>query len=376
MKVSRRELLLFALLTALQAFAPRPGQTEPGPGAAGVVFLLTVAQGAALVLWRDRPGRMLAAVTGAYVSATLLDPVMPPLLLLAALVEQARRRPFRAGLLSGAAAVGAMAVAGVVAIAWRGGPTPDLIATYVLLATVALLAGLVLAARTAEREALRRRSAAEERLRIAHDLHDVVGHGLASIAVQSSTAPMALAAGRETGALTALAAAESASRQALTETRELVSLLSVDGEPGLSSLDQLIASVSGRALQVDLLVTGDPQKASATAGRAAYRVVQESLTNVVRHSGARRAAVQVDVSEGQIRVSVRDEGKDGTGLDAAAGAGSGSGLTGMRRRVEVLGGTVEAGPRADCAGWQVRAVLPNSVAGQARTAERAPRGAT
>jgi len=212
----------------------------------------------------------------------------------------------------------------------------------------------------------------EERLRIAHDLHDVVGHGLASIAVQSSTARMALAAGREEEALAALSAAERASRQALAETRELVAVLGRDADQNLSNLDRLVASVSGRSLRVDLHVYGDPRMVSAQASRAAYRVIQESLTNVVRHSGAKRADVQVDVSDERVRITVCDEGSTAAAPDTAV-PDSGTGLTAMRQRVEALRGTVEAGPRSDSAGWRVSAILPNALATRPRDVDRGPR---
>ena len=372
MKVRRRELLLFVLLTLLQAFGPRTGQAEPGSAVAGLVTLLAIVQGAAVLLWRDRPGRMLTVVTAAYIAAAILYPIMPPYVLLAALVLQARRRSFRPALMQGVGAIAAMAAGCVVAVRWRDGPAADTIALYVLLAAIALLGGLLAAARAAEREALRRRAMVEERLRIAHDLHDVVGHGLASIAVQSSTARMALAAGREEEALAALSAAERASRQALAETRELVAVLGRDADQDLSNLDRLVASVSGRSLRLDLHVYGDPRMVSAQASRAAYRVIQESLTNVVRHSGAKRADVQVDVSDERVRITVCDEGSTAAGADAAV-PNSGTGLTAMRQRVEALRGTVEAGPRPDSAGWRVSAILPNALATRPRDVDRGPR---
>jgi signal transduction histidine kinase len=365
-------LLLVVLLTLLQAFGVRTGQAEPGPAVAGLVTVLAIVQGAAVLLWRDRPGRMLTLVTAAYIAAAILYPIMPPYVLLAALVLQARRRPFRPALFGGVGAIAAMAAGCVVAVTWRDGPAADTIALYVLLAAIALLGGLLAAARTAEREALRRRAMVEERLRIAHDLHDVVGHGLASIAVQSSTARMALAAGREEEALAALSAAETASRQALAETRELVAVLGRESDQDLSNLDRLVASVSGRSLRVDLQVHGDPRMVSVQASRAAYRVVQESLTNVVRHSGAKRADVQVDVSDERVRIVVCDEGSTAAAAEAAVPA-SGTGLTAMRQRVEALRGTVEAGPRPDSAGWRVTAVLPNALATRPRDADRSPR---
>jgi signal transduction histidine kinase len=370
-KVRRRELLLIALLTLLQA-GVRTGQAEPRPAVAGLVTVLAIVQGAAVLLWRDRPGRMLTLVTAAYIAAAILYPIMPPYVLLAALVLQARRRPFRPALIGGVGAIAAMAAGCVIAVTWRDGPAADTIALYVLLAAIALLGGLLAAARTAEREALRRRAMVEERLRIAHDLHDVVGHGLASIAVQSSTARMALAAGREEEALAALSAAERASRQALAETRELVAVLGRDSDQDLSNLDRLVASVSGRSLRVDLQVNGDPRMVSVQASRAAYRVVQESLTNVVRHSGAKRTDVQVDVSDERVRITVCDEGSTAAAAGAAVPA-SGTGLTAMRQRVEALRGTVEAGPRPDSAGWRVTAVLPNALATRPRDADRGPR---
>jgi hypothetical protein len=109
-KVRRRELLLLVLLTLLQAFGPRTGRVEPSSVVAGLVTVLGIVQGAAVLLWRDRPGRMLTVVTAAYVAAAILYPIMPPYVLLAALVLQARRRPFRPALIEGVGAIAATAV--------------------------------------------------------------------------------------------------------------------------------------------------------------------------------------------------------------------------------------------------------------------------
>jgi signal transduction histidine kinase len=220
-----------------------------------------------------------------------------------------------------------------------------------------------------EREQDARRRIAEERLRIARDLHDAVGHQLALISVQSNVAGQALdsdtAAARE-----ALAHVKSASRRALGELRDTVTLLRQPGEavaplaipaPGLDGLDGLLASLCASGLKVDRLVEGAVLPLAPAADLTAYRVVQESLTNVYKHSGGRRARLTLDYGRDALRITVDDLGSRGSGprrelAPAAAPAGR-HGIVGMRERVLALGGHFTAGPRADGA-FQVIAVLP------------------
>jgi signal transduction histidine kinase len=225
-----------------------------------------------------------------------------------------------------------------------------------------------LEARTAELEQARgelaRRAVAEERLRIARELHDVVAHSMSVIAVQSGVG--AHVADSQPGeARKALAAIEATSRAALEELRRLLGVLRQDGEPqgslapapGLADLDTLLGQVGEAGLEVKLRVKGTRSRLPLGVDLSAYRIVQEALTNVVKHAGPAQAQVTVCYGDGEVTVEVTD---DGRGAAAPAGdgqAGSGHGLVGMRERVALFGGDLEAGPRPG-GGYRVAARLP------------------
>jgi signal transduction histidine kinase len=199
--------------------------------------------------------------------------------------------------------------------------------------------------RRAVKQAEDRRRAAEERLRIARDLHDGVAHAMATINVQAAAASHVLA-NRPEAAGAALAAIRQASGEALDELTAMLKLLrepvSRAPAPGLGTLADLVGTVRAAGLPVSLTVDGPAEAVPAAVGTAAYRIVQESLTNVVRHAGASRALVTVTASAKRLAVEVRD---DGTGKGEWSGAGVG--ITGMRERAEATGGRLVAGPAAD-----------------------------
>jgi signal transduction histidine kinase len=221
----------------------------------------------------------------------------------------------------------------------------------------------------AEAEAATERALAAERARIASELHDVVTHNVSVMIVQAGAARKIMASS-PADAEDALLAVESTGREAMTELRNLLGLLSpaADGQetgpaqpavfqpqPGLGELDALIGRVSAAGLPVELRVSGEPWPLSPGADLAAYRVVQEGLTNVLRHAG--RAAATVDVEWGdELVITIIDDGDD-----AAPGKGGGGtpgrGLLGLRERLGLYGGDLAAGPRP-AGGWQIRAVMP------------------
>jgi signal transduction histidine kinase len=228
--------------------------------------------------------------------------------------------------------------------------------------------------RTAELERARaelaRRAVAEERLRLARELHDVVAHSISVIAVQSGVGAH-VAESQPEEAAKALAAIEATSRAALTELRRLLGVLRQEGEPqgslapvpGLADLDALLAEVAKAGLAVRLRVEGTPWQLPAGVDLSAYRIVQEALTNVVKHAGEARAHVTIGYGDQDVTVEVTD---DGLGVTAPAGDGQGKvghGLIGMRERVQVFGGDLEAGPRPG-GGFRVAARLP--LAGERR----------
>ncbi|MGW1715149.1 sensor histidine kinase [Streptomyces sp. NPDC002156] len=211
----------------------------------------------------------------------------------------------------------------------------------------------------AERAQAARRRADEERLRIARELHDVLAHSISVINVQAGVG-LALLDSDPEQARTALTTIKAASKEALGEVRQVLDTLRTPGDaprapaPGLDRLPELVEQAAGAGLTVE--VRGEVPKLPPGADLAAFRIVQEALTNVVRHSGSRHARVRVDAADGVLRLRVDDDGP-ATGADAG---GSGNGLAGMRERAAALGGTIEAGPRAD-GGFRVLAVLPLKV---------------
>ncbi|WP_422770867.1 sensor histidine kinase [Plantactinospora sp. WMMC1484] len=207
-----------------------------------------------------------------------------------------------------------------------------------------------------------RRLADEERLRIAQEVHDVVGHGLAAINMQAEIA-LHLLAKRPEQAETALTAISRTSREALDELRVTLSVVRRDAAaervpvPGLDQVPALTARLRRSGLPVTLEVVGERRALPVAVDLAAYRVVQESLTNVLRHAGAASASVRIGYLPAGVTVEVLDTGRGGSGV---AGPGAGHGLTGMRERVDALGGVLEVGPRAG-SGFRVFARLPTGV---------------
>jgi signal transduction histidine kinase len=217
------------------------------------------------------------------------------------------------------------------------------------------------AERTREEEA--RRRVDEERLRIARELHDVVSHTIGVISVQAGVAAHLLER-RPDKAAESLAAIRQASDEALGELHAMLGVLRErDGDggtplapaPGLDELDALVAQAAGAGVEVQVSLEGAPRPLPAAVDLACYRVVQESLTNVVRHAGASRAEITVRHDDGRVVVEVTDDGHGPNG--SGNGKSGGQGIVGMRERARALGGTLEAGPRPG-GGFRVQAVLP------------------
>ena len=209
----------------------------------------------------------------------------------------------------------------------------------------------------AAEEAARRRSS-EERLRIARELHDIIGHSLGTIAVQAGVGRHLMETDPDKGA-DALDSIARISRDSLDEVRSVVAALRDDEPPyhptpGLADLPDLVETVRGTGLTVALRLPEDIEAVPRQTGAAVYRITREALTNVLRHAGAAHASVQVDHHDGRVEVAIRDDGAgDGRGPDS----GTGHGITGMRERAEALGGSLSAGPASD-GGFVVTASLP------------------
>ena len=211
------------------------------------------------------------------------------------------------------------------------------------------------------RDEAARRMAMEERLRIARELHDSLTHSISVIQVQAGVA-VHLARKRGEDVPPALLAIQEAGSDASRELRAtLGALRSEEDGSGLSQLDSLVARARAAGLPVTVTVTGAERPLPPDVDQAAYRIVQEALTNVSRHAGAACASVRLHYTRETLSVQVVDDGK---GPDVSTGtstgirsSGPGLGLVGMRERVSALGGRLQAGPQDD-GGFQVRAELP------------------
>ena len=216
-----------------------------------------------------------------------------------------------------------------------------------------------LAEQAREAEALR--AVVEERTRIARELHDIVGHSVSVMTVQTSGVRRLLRPEQEQER-EALLAVERTGREALAEMRRVVGALRDPEEapalaprPSLLRIDKLVAQARETGLPVDLAVEGEPIPLTAGVDLTAYRLVQEGLTNAIKHAEARHADVRVRYDRDHVEIEVCD---DGLGSDGAGSTGSsGHGLVGMRERVSIYGGDLEAGPRAE-GGFRLRARLP------------------
>ncbi|MEV0897536.1 sensor histidine kinase [Actinoplanes sp. NPDC049802] len=198
-----------------------------------------------------------------------------------------------------------------------------------------------------ELEAGRRR--AEERVEIARDLHDVVSHTLAVVGVHLNVALDAFDEEPEE-AKASLKLAQEVRGRAMTDLKTLVGVLREDDLPAMESLERLISRVRDAGLHVSFNAVGDPVELPAPVATAVYRVVQESLTNTVRHAGATRVGVTLRYAPGSVLVDVHD---DGTTTGPVT---DGHGISGMRERVAALGGALTAGPVKN--GFTVRATIP------------------
>jgi signal transduction histidine kinase len=214
------------------------------------------------------------------------------------------------------------------------------------------------AVRIREEETLRR--AGEERLRIARELHDALGHHLSLINVQAGVA-LHLNEELPEQARSSFSAIKEASKEALSELRSVLDVLRQEGEPAprsptstLSRLDELVAQASAAGLEVRTNTEGEPRPLPFGVDVAAFRIVQEALTNVTRHAGTATATVRIGYGERDLTVMVDD---DGRGPPAGGAGGGGKGIKGMRERVAALGGELEAGPGPD-GGFRVRARFP------------------
>ena len=353
--------------------------------------LLLVFAASAVLAWRRRyPRLVLCASTAAVVAYTLPGYENGMALLLPGVaIGTLAANPSMTALRSTGWAVAVTAV--LMAATAANNPLGQTGGGFFLIpaiGAVALFAGIALASRRAyvdsERAQLARQAAQdaqrgidEERLRIARELHDVVAHTMATITVQASAATALLRDDRPERAAESLQAIRSASKEGLRELRAILSVLraasgDADGyadptEPaaGLARLHALAEGVRAAGLPVTVAVTGQPRHLSAVTDLSAFRIIQEALTNVIRHAGPATATVRVDYAEDSLSIEVTDTG---CGLPTsaaeaafaqflAAGTGAGQGLRGMRERAAAAGGSIEIGPLRD-EGFRVAVRFP------------------
>ena len=368
-----------------EAHPPVPSRyfsaAHPLPHTPPAAFLLVAVAGGVLA-WRHRyPRTVVCASTAAVVAYSLPGWVNGSSLLVPAIAMgtlAAMVRPYQAV----AWACGVLVVLLAATVANNplgplgGGGAETLPATM----AVALLAGIAIRSRRNDARERRvkaeqaaqlrldeeRRQVDEERLRIARELHDVVAHTMATITVQAAAAAQLLATEPERTA-ESLAAIRAASKEGLRELRAILDVLRRSDEPadpeapvpGLARLDALVAGVRRAGLPVTVQVEGEPRPLPAVADLAAFRIIQEALTNTVRHAGPATATVTVSYGPDDLRVEVTDDGAASNGAGRPA---SGHGIRGMRERATAAGGTVEAGPieagTATVGGFRVSARFP------------------
>ncbi|MEV1085774.1 sensor histidine kinase [Streptomyces sp. NPDC050211] len=339
--------------------------------------LVLITLGAAALVFRRRAPKTVLALTGALslIESVTGDPRAPVAMsaviaLYTVAASTDRHTTWRVGLLTMTVLTGSAMLAGPLpwyaqenlgVLAWTGiGATAGDAVRSRRAVVHAIRERAERAERTREEEA--RRRVAEERLRIARDLHDVVAHHIALVNVQAGVAAHVMDK-RPDQAKEALAHVREASRSALNELRATVGLLrqSDDPEaptepaPGLVRLDELVGTFRSAGLHVEVARADHGTVLPAAVDLAAYRVIQEALTNVQKHAGTEAKAEVSVVRVGEnIEITVLD---NGAGEDDAPEAGGGHGLIGMRERVSALSGTLTTGPRYG-GGFRVHAILP------------------
>jgi signal transduction histidine kinase len=326
--------------------------------------LLAVVMALPVALTRRRPLAVLGLILAESMASAALGPHPWMLFLLVAnalVLYLAATFPRRT------TAMAAIFTAAVQITGWRimnGAWNPGLqnAAVPIISATViAWMAGNSIRQRREYAEALRAQAATQavqaERLRIARELHDMVAHSIGVIAIQAGAASMVLET-QPAGARKALSAIELASRETLAGLRRMLGALrQAEDLPaqGLENIGWLAATTTDAGVRVEVLWRGRRRPLPPEIDLSAFRIIQESVTNVVRHANARRCQVSVDYREEELAIEVVDDGKGFAGGDTTWGTGHG--ISGMRERVGLLNGQFSAGPRAE-GGFRVEARLP------------------
>ena len=361
--LSRRPLLVDVALVAALLVVTVGAAIHNGHGVAGVS--LAIAETVPLLGRRQRPVVVLGVVTAVVLVSIAAGFWVLPFQLGLALYTLATICERRLAVAAGGAAV----LAVVVTLATVGQlQFGDSLSRLVFLVALWLLGDSIGSRRAYVREieekadrlehgreADARRAAAEEQARIARELHDVVAHALSVIVIQAAAADDVFEV-EPARAREPIRAIETAARAALGDLRRVLGVLhesaAYEPQPGLERLDSLVEQVRATGLAVSLEIQGAPRRLPAAVDLSAYRIVQEALTNTLKHSGAEHASVRVRYGD-PLALEVRD---DGSGA-VLSGGPEGSGLIGMRERAAMLGGSVDAGDAPD-GGYLVSARIP------------------
>jgi signal transduction histidine kinase len=259
------------------------------------------------------------------------------------------------------AAAGAAAVAGATGLhlaLWGGGGGWSEIGGTSAISAIVAVVGWAVGERSRagarERELLAETAAAEERLRIARELHDAVGHDVSLMVVQAQALGATAEDQRVRDGAEAIA---ELGRRTMGEMHRTLRLLRDEDatrapQPGLDALDDVLAGARAAGVEVSVAMEGAPRPLGPALDASAFRIVQEAVTNVVRHAGGAPASVTVRYGAEALELVIADQGSGG-----GSNGGGGHGLVGMRERAALFGGTLDAGPRAG-GGFEVRAMLP------------------
>ncbi|HXK14031.1 MAG TPA: histidine kinase [Gaiellaceae bacterium] len=342
---------IYDLVIALIVGASSIGQAFNNGGDLWLTAPVSILATGVILFRRRRPLGVLAFETAA---TALLLPLGVGALTTAVVFSiwtVASRGPRRASIQAAAVAIGILAIP---ALFSNHGNSGGLIAPLVFLC-LAWMSGDSMHAREHDRELRIGRAAGEERARIARELHDVVTHNVSVMVVQAAAAGEIFDTDPQR-ARDAIGAVEETGRRALNELRRLLGVVADDEagvlpQPSLDRVGELVDRVRAAGLEVELIEEGTPGDVPEGIGLSAYRIVQESLTNTLKHAFASHVTVRVRHSADAVEVEVTD---DGVG---AALHGEGRGLIGMRERVALYGGELDAGSRAD-GGYGVRARIP------------------
>ncbi len=377
------DVLLAAVVVAVSGALLAQGDTQPGFRPPDLLTWVLGLTGAAAVVWVRRQPLAALVITGtSFVLLTWRGDAseLAPFLVTGLLFQVGNLRARRP-------AVVGLAFAAVGLLAAAASTPPDLgprgVVQSLLIFTGAWVIGrltrsrrqtlLTLVAAAEQQAATERELAesersqaalaqAEERLRIARELHDVLAHSISVISVQATVGEH-LAATDPPAARKALLTISAVSRSSMAELRQMLSLLRDDSAAGasvsmsyqpahgLADLEPLVDTYRSAGLPVRTDTAGDPRQLPAAADLCAYRIIQEALTNTLKHAGPSQAVVALDYRSDVLQVEVVDDGRGGTANR------SGHGLVGMRERTALLGGHFQAGP-APAGGYRVRATIP------------------